>query len=273
MGFGEDRRCVLRKNNHSRGQWRQNSCAKRGEDGKWALCMHWTCVHVPHRHLKDCKAEWPNPEILNTPPLLEKTPALDNFHSKPNTTHLWWNCITATAATIFNLHLFNPALTSNQFWVGAQAPQPFIYSFVCQPTYTEWWIAQASEGPSLGSHWVCYPVCKRPVPSVFQVGSKLHHWIWHPQNDHFHAVEPRAVLSPCLRFRWVDSKQNHEVSILIALGCATLYRSSCSCVTVVSSMALICCSTFQQTWFVIFDGCPDPGLRAIVHSFLYLCDH
>jgi len=40
-------------------------------------------------------------------------------------------------------------------------------------------------------------------------------------------------------------------------------RSSCSCVAVVSSLALICCSTIWQTWFVIFDGRPDPGLRAL----------
>ena len=31
---------------------------------------------------------------------------------------------------------FHHALTSNRFWVGPQAPQPFIYPFVYQPTCT-----------------------------------------------------------------------------------------------------------------------------------------
>ena len=32
-------------------QWRQNSSAKRGEDGKWALCVHTTFVHAPRTHI------------------------------------------------------------------------------------------------------------------------------------------------------------------------------------------------------------------------------
>ena len=38
---------ILQINNHTRVQWRQYSCAKCGEDGKQALCMH-TCTLDTH---------------------------------------------------------------------------------------------------------------------------------------------------------------------------------------------------------------------------------
>ena len=64
------------------------------------------------------------------------------------------------------------ALTSNQFWVGPQASQPFIYPFVYQLTcatlgltracnQTNRWVAQTSEGPTLGS-WVTHPLSVLP---------------------------------------------------------------------------------------------------------------
>ena len=64
------------------------------------------------------------------------------------------------SAYIYSIHV----LTSNRFWVGSQAPQPFVYPFVYLPTCTVLglpracnqmnrvsgvWIAQASEGPTL----------------------------------------------------------------------------------------------------------------------------
>ena len=44
-----------------------NSSAERGEDGKWALCMHTTSVHTPHTHLEEYEAEWQNKQTLTTP--------------------------------------------------------------------------------------------------------------------------------------------------------------------------------------------------------------
>ena len=81
-------------NNHTRVQWqRQNSCAKCGEDGKLALCMHTMCRRSTHTHLKDCNDQTHKHWI----------------HLKPrNATHLRWNCSTTTATNNFQFTFIQP---------------------------------------------------------------------------------------------------------------------------------------------------------------------
>jgi len=112
-------------------QWRQNSCAKhvvsqarlslppreclahetteRGEDGKWALCMHTTCVDIPHTHISvsgvDRRNLWGTyPGVLSdTPTECATVPSL-----KQNTRHYAKHALSRTCAcnqTWYRLHL------------------------------------------------------------------------------------------------------------------------------------------------------------------------
>ena len=111
------------------------------------LCTQ--CVCTLHTHIwrtVRCKAEWQNPQRLSTPHYLRKSGSIFfNFCAKPqhigpqlpqqsqHHTHLmelhYSNSCKQFSACIYSTH----ALTSNWFWVGPQAPQPFI---AYQPTCT-----------------------------------------------------------------------------------------------------------------------------------------
>ena len=127
------------QNNHTRVQWRQNSCADHGENGKWAL---YTWDHVSHTHI------WKTAKLSDKThkhcPLLEK---IQNFffifvrnssigqqlsqHSQHHTPSMelhYTNSCQQLSAHIYSTHVLN-------FRVGPKAPQPFIYPFVYQPTY------------------------------------------------------------------------------------------------------------------------------------------
>ena len=98
-------------------QLRQNSSAKRGGDGKCALCTH---VYAPHPHTLEGLQSRVTKLTLNTPPSLEKTQQFFKFifvqnpsigqqlSQQANTTHLRWTCITATAANSFQLTFIQP---------------------------------------------------------------------------------------------------------------------------------------------------------------------
>ena len=58
------------------------------------------------------------------------------FTAKPTPHTFDRSALQQQLPTIFSLHLLNPSLTNNQFWVGPQAPQPFICPFVYQHTCT-----------------------------------------------------------------------------------------------------------------------------------------
>ena len=51
------------------------------------------------------------------------------------------------------LQLKFDALTSNRSWVGPQAPQPFIYPFVYQPTYTTLEVTRARNQMNEQGEW------------------------------------------------------------------------------------------------------------------------
>ena len=183
--------------------------------------MHTTCVHVPHTHIwrsaklsDQTHKRWIHPHYLRKPGnlFLCKALAQDNFHSKVNTTPLQWNCITAKAANNFRLTFYSTHATSNRFWVSPQAPQPFIYPFVYQPTCTTLGLTRARNqtnrmngvdstslrgGPEWLTHWVCYPVCQRPIPEM---------------NTRHHA--------------------NHALSRICETKCDTIYTSGPLCSTI-----------------------------------------
>ena len=130
-----------------------------GEDRKWALCMHTMCVHTPHTHT----------HIQRTAKLSDQThknwmqnpsmPSIGQLHSKANTTHLRWNCITSIAANNFQPTFIQPLrlLVMDLGWPTGSPP---LHLSICVPTYMHntrahsctqpnkqvGWIPQASKG-------------------------------------------------------------------------------------------------------------------------------
>ena len=120
-----------------------------GEDRKWTscICTQRVSMHHTHTHLKDCKAEWQNPLTLNTLPLLEiektwkffflfvQNPSIgqqlpqQSQYRTPSMELHYSNSCQQFSAYIYSTH----ALTSNWFWVGPQAPQPFIGASLSEP--------------------------------------------------------------------------------------------------------------------------------------------
>ena len=144
MGFGEDR-WVLQMNNHTRVQWRTAVPSVVKTEGELCVCTRMSTLHA-HTHLKDCKAEWQthkhwmhpitwkNSEVF----IFVQNPTSTGQLSHTNPTSTTWielnysNSCQQFSAYIYTTH----ALAGNQFWVGPQVPQPFIYPFVYQPTCT-----------------------------------------------------------------------------------------------------------------------------------------
>ena len=133
------RRYLVLQQNHTRVS--ETECGGLGEDRKWALCMLTTCIHTPYTHLKDCKAEWPNPQTLNTPPLeklrslflsLYKSLAWDNFHSKHHTPsmELHYN----NSYQQFSANIYSPMhLLVVYFWLAHRLLRRYLS--ICAPTY------------------------------------------------------------------------------------------------------------------------------------------
>ena len=138
------------------------------------------CPHSTHTRI--WRTEWPNPQTLNTKPLHRRTSQQSQHHTPSMELHY------SNSYQQFSAYIHSTLeLTSNWFLVGPQAPQLFIYPFVYQPTSCNtrahsctqpieqyatkqtlgWvgWLAQASEGPTLGS-WVTHPLSVLPsVPT------------------------------------------------------------------------------------------------------------
>jgi len=74
-------------------------------------------------------------ELTTTPECSEDRTAVPSI-LKTESAHLF-----PSSAYVFTTHAF----TNNLFWVGLQAPQPFIYPFVYQSTCTTVGLAYPSE--------------------------------------------------------------------------------------------------------------------------------
>ena len=141
--------------------------------------MH-TCVHIPHTHLKDCKAEWPNPHWMQNPSTGQQL--------SQQSQHQHLHCIseTAIAANNFQFTFIQPMhLLVIDFVLAHRLLRP-LFIHLCSNLYaqhqgslvhvakqTGWvgWIAHASEGPipwgpEWHTNWVCYPVCQGPIPET-----------------------------------------------------------------------------------------------------------
>ena len=129
--------------------------------------MHTTCV-TPHT-LQSWVTKLTNMHWMQNPSIYRTT----TFAAKPTPRTFDGTALLhySNSCQQFTAYIYSTlALTSNRFWIGPQAPQPFVYLCVYQPTYTalgltcagnKWWvgwIAQPSEeGTTLGS-WVTHPL-------------------------------------------------------------------------------------------------------------------
>ena len=161
MGSDEDRRyLVLWQNNHTRAVKTKQLC-RASWRRKWSLCMHTTCVHAPHTHLKDSKAEWPNPQTLNTPPLLKKTQKFvfvqnpskgqlsqqSQHHTPSMELHYSNNSCQQFSVNIYSTH----PLTSSRFWLAHRLLS--FYLSICVPTYMHNTGAHSGTQPNEQGEW------------------------------------------------------------------------------------------------------------------------
>ena len=139
----------------------------------WRRKVSFMYAHVCLRSTHAFKAEWPNPQTLNTPPLLNKSrfwslyfctkPSIGQLPQQTSMELHYNNSYQQFSAYIYSTHV----LTSNPFWVGSQAPQPL---FVYQPTCTTLRLTHAHNrmnrvsgvdstslrgGPEWLTHWMC----------------------------------------------------------------------------------------------------------------------
>ena len=146
-----------------------------------------------HTHTFEGVQSWvTKPTNAEYTPLLEKTRKFI-FVQSPSTGQLsqqsQHHTFNGTALqqklpTIFGLHFTQPMLLAIDFELAHRLLSPsFIHlctnlhtqhlaSLMNATKWTGWvgWIAQACEGPTLGSewhtHWLCYPVCQHPIPEI-----------------------------------------------------------------------------------------------------------
>ena len=83
---------------------------ERGEDGKWALCMHTTCVHIPHTHISVSEVgSWSlwgaYPGVLSDTPTECVTQCANVPSLKQNTRHHALSRICALNQTWYHLRL------------------------------------------------------------------------------------------------------------------------------------------------------------------------
>ena len=139
----------------------------------WRRKVSFMYAHVCLRSTHAFKAEWPNPQTLNTPSLLNKPrfwslyfctkPSIGQLPQQTSMELHYSNSYQQFSAYIYSTHV----LTSNPFWVGPQAPQPL---FVYQPTCTTLRLTHAHNqmnrvsgvdstslrgGPEWHTHWMC----------------------------------------------------------------------------------------------------------------------
>ena len=104
------------------------------EDGKWVLCIH-TCPRSTHT-FENCKAEWQNPQTLNTPHYLRKprifivmqNPSIGLSHTNPTPPTLSIIQQHLPTCTVFSYIYTSHALTSNQFGLAHRLLSPsFIH--------------------------------------------------------------------------------------------------------------------------------------------------
>ena len=114
------------------------SCAECGEGGKWALCIaiHSVCPCSTHTNFKDCNVEWPTLQTLYMPLLLEKTQVFFLNHGTGQQLSQYTQHHILCMEPQYSNNCQQFVLTSNRFWFGPQASQPFVYPFVYQPTCT-----------------------------------------------------------------------------------------------------------------------------------------
>jgi len=133
-----------------------------------------TRVHTPHTHI--WRIAKLSDQTLKQNPSIGQQLSQQSQHHTPSIELHYSNSCQQFSAYIYSIH----ALTSNRFWVGPQAPQPFIYPFVYQPTCTTLGLICACnqmnrvsgvDSRSLPGSWVthsrvCYPVSQCPIPET-----------------------------------------------------------------------------------------------------------
>ena len=138
MGSCEDRSYVLQQNNYTRVQWRQNSCAECGEDGKWAsriVYAHNVCPHSTHTHTHIWRiaklTDQTHKHWMQNPSIGQQLSQQSQHHTPLMELH-YSNSCQQFLAYIYSTHV----LTSNWFLGWLTASSAFIYSFVYKPTCT-----------------------------------------------------------------------------------------------------------------------------------------